>query len=90
MASIRQISDGRWQVMWREPLRDNFGRAIKGRYSQRAESFSDETQAHVRKQAIEDAIAVGIDPATQRDLASRTRSLCRRLFRWPTRHLPRP
>lgn len=72
MASIRQIADGRWQVMWREPLRDDFGQPIKGRYTQRAESFSDETQAHVRKQAVEDALAVGIDPAIKRDLASRT------------------
>lgn len=72
MASIRQIADGRWQVLWREPVRDEYGQAMKGRYIQRAESFADETQAHVRKQAIEDAIAVGIDPATQRDLASRT------------------
>lgn len=72
MASIRQIADDRWQVMWREPLRDEYGQAIKGRYTQRAESFSEETQAHVRKRAIEDAQAVGIDPATQRNLASRT------------------
>lgn len=58
--------------MWREPLRDDRGEPLKGRYTQRSESFDDETQAHVRKQAVEDALAVGIDPAVQRDLASRT------------------
>ena len=77
MASIRSIGTAeqpRWQVLWREPKRDEHGQPLKGRYNQRSETFDEETQAHVRKQAIEDALDIGIDPKAARERAARTLS----------------
>jgi integrase len=70
MAYIRKLSSGRYQVAWRENVRDEFGAPIPNRFVARSETVDDEKSANRRKMAIEAKIEAGIHPSAQRDKAA--------------------
>ena len=67
MASIRKISDGRYKVLWREPIRDDFG-VPTGKLRQTSETIAAQTDsaamklAQSRAREIEAALATSFRP----------------------------
>lgn len=80
-ATIRQRDTGktdakgnpvvRYQVRWREPVRDEFG-VPTGKHRQRGEVFATEEQANARAAAVDQALAdMRLDPGEARNLAAK-------------------
>ncbi|OBA98627.1 hypothetical protein A5666_24415 [Mycolicibacterium fortuitum] len=70
MAYIRELTNGKHQVCWRENARDDYGAPIKGKFVQRTETVDTAKQAERRKVAIELEIESGGQPSASADRAS--------------------
>jgi integrase len=70
MAYIRKLSSGRYQVAWRENVRDEFGAPIPSKFIARSETVDDEKAANRRKMVIEAKVEAGIHPSAERDKAA--------------------
>lgn len=76
MARIKQLSEGKYQINWREPIFDEFGNRT-GRYRQVQQTITRDTEreavkaAERRKVEIETDLARGVSPAVTADLAAK-------------------
>ncbi|OMC36571.1 hypothetical protein A5740_06215 [Mycobacterium sp. GA-1841] len=70
MAYIRELTNGKHQVCWRENARDDYGAPIRGKFVQRTETVDTAKQAERRKVAIELEIESGGQPSASADRAS--------------------
>lgn len=69
---MRSTSVVRYQVVWREPVRDEFG-APTGKFKQTSETFDAERKAKAHKRKVENDLdnTHGVDPSTAKAKANR-------------------
>src|ERR1700756_2302066 len=77
MASIRRIADGRYRVLWREPVRDEYGCAT-GKYRQTSETIRRDGDREARIAAEQRADAIERELATTVTNPSDTKALADR------------
>jgi integrase len=70
MAYIRELSNGKYRILWRENATDDYGSPIKGQYTQRSETVPTAKAAERRRIDIEREIESGHDPSAKRDKAA--------------------
>lgn len=69
MAYIRELTNGKYQVCWRENARDDYGAPIKGKFIQRTETLHTSKDAERRKVAVELEIESGGMPSGSKSAA---------------------
>ena len=80
MAYIRELTNGKHQVCWRENARDDYGAPIKGKFIQRTETLQTSKEAERRKVAIELEIESGGQPSASADRASQPLAQYARMY----------